>query len=57
MELESVGAVEVAELGGSLPNNESKGNTSRDDEEMAFYGKSQQLKVSSRRKFSIKGSN
>jgi hypothetical protein len=45
VELESVGAVEVAELTGNLPSNESKGNTSRDDQEMAFYGKRQQLKV------------
>jgi hypothetical protein len=57
VELESVGAVEVAELTGNLPSNESKGNTSRDDQEMAFYGKRQQLKVCLHSKSCIQRSN
>ena len=44
MELGSLGAVEVSPHNGPA-NSEGKGNTTRDDEEMAYYGKRQQLKV------------
>jgi len=43
MELGSLGAVEVSPHNGPA-NSEGKGNTTRDDEEMAYYGKRQQLK-------------
>jgi hypothetical protein len=45
MELKSLGAVEVSEPHDTTVSSESKGNTSRDDQEMAYYGKRQQLKV------------
>lgn len=41
MQLGTLGDVEVS----SPANSEGKGNTTRDDEEMAYYGKRQQLKV------------
>ncbi|TVY18172.1 Choline transport protein [Lachnellula arida] len=44
MQLGTLGAVEVSEPHNSPANSEGKGNTTTDDEEMAYYGKRQQLK-------------
>ena len=42
--LDSLGVVEISDQN-ETPNSDGKGNTSRDDAEMAYYGKRQQLKV------------
>lgn len=43
--LDSLGVVELSDQNGGIPTSDGKGNTSRDDAEMAYYGKRQQLKV------------
>lgn len=46
LEMNSLGVVELPSRSNEeAPSNESKGNTNRDDQEMAYYGKRQQLKV------------
>lgn len=45
MELKSSGTVDISEPQNNTLGSEDKGNTTRDDQEMAYYGKSQQLKV------------
>jgi hypothetical protein len=42
---DSLGVVELSDQNGRIPTSDGKGNTSRDDAEMAYYGKTQQLKV------------
>src|SRR5271170_3437124 len=47
--LDDSGVVELSNQNGGTPPEDDKGNTSRDDAEMAYYGKRQQLKVRHRR--------
>lgn len=44
--LESAGDVELADpTGGGTPSSDDRGSTTRDEGEMAYYGKKPQLKV------------
>lgn len=49
----SLGVVELSEQNGSTPSSDDKGNTNRDEEEMAYYGKRQQLKVGALKSLAI----
>jgi hypothetical protein len=46
-----MGAIARSASSDDIPHAQSKGNTSRDDQEMAYYGKRQQLKVCTKYKY------
>jgi hypothetical protein len=45
IETNSFGLVELSDQNEALPSGDIKENTSRDEQEMAYYGKAQQLKA------------